>query len=164
MFVVDSNVLIHAVDSDSPWHEPCRAALAGWRGQSSRWHITWSIAYEFLKNVTHRRAPRPLTFQQAWAVIEGLLASPGLGVLVATQAHASLVAQLPRDLSGNAIHDGHIVVLMREHGIRRIFTRDAGFRRYDDLEVIDPAMLPSSPGVAEPAARYRPRRRPRAGA
>lgn len=164
MFVVDSNVLVHAVDSGSPWHGPCRAFLERWRGQSARWHVTWSIAYEFLKTVTHRRAPRPLTFAQAWAVIEGILASPGLRVLVATPAHASLVAQLPSDLSGNNLHDAHIVVLMREHGIRRIYTRDAGFRRYEDLEVVDPASLSSAPGVAEPVPRYRPRRRLRPGA
>jgi len=161
MFVVDTNVLIHAVDADSPWHAPCRAALERWRRQPSRWCLTWSILYEFLRNVTHRGGRNPVPFHRAWSVAEGLLSSPGLQVLVESPRHAEVVGELPADLSGNAIHDAHIVALMREHGIRRIYTRDAGFRRYEDLEVIDPATMPSSPGVAEPAGRYRARRRSR---
>lgn len=164
MFVVDTNILMHAVDAGSPWHLPCRVALERWRTQGSRWHLTWSVVYEFLRSATHRKARRPLTFREAWAFVEGLLASPGLRMLVATPQHAKLVAQLPPDVAGNAVDDAHIVVLMREHGVRRIYTRDAGFRRYSDLEVIDPALERGSPGVAEPAARYRRRRRPRAGA
>lgn len=154
MFVVDTNVLVHAIDASSPWHAPCRSALERWRAQPARWHLTWSIVYEFLTYTTHRRAPRPLAFEQAWGVIEGLLRSPGLEVLVATPRHAALVSALPRDLSGDAVHDAHVVVLMREHGVRRIYTRDRGFRRYQDLEVIDPALPPTA---AEPPSTYRAR-------
>ncbi|MFO0585290.1 MAG: type II toxin-antitoxin system VapC family toxin [Anaeromyxobacter sp.] len=161
MFVVDTNVLVHAVDRASPWHEPCLEALNRWRSQTARWHVTWSIVYEFLKTVTHRSARRPLRFEQAFSFMEAVLASPGLRVLVETPAHATLLAELPRDLSGNAVHDAHIVALMREHGVRRIYTRDAGFRRYAELEVIDPALQNGSPGVAEPVARYRARSRRR---
>jgi hypothetical protein len=161
MFVVDTNVLVYAVDADSPWHAPCRDALERWRSQAPRWCLTWSILYEFLRSVTHRGGPRPVPIHRARSLVEGLLASPGLQLLVETPQHARLLAELPGELSGNAVHDAHIVTLMREHGIRRIYTRDAGFRRYPDLEVLDPAKLPSSPGVAEPAARYRPRRRAR---
>jgi len=160
MFVVDTNVLMYAVDADSPWHVPCREALERWR-RAPRWCLTWSILYEFLRNVTHRGGPRPLPLVRARAMVEGLLASPGLQLLVETPQHARMLADLPADLSGNAVHDGHIVALMREHGVRRIYTRDLGFRRYLDLEVIDPTTLPSSPGVAEPGVRYRARRRAR---
>ena len=36
------------------------------------------------------------------------------------------------------IHDAHTAILMREHGIRRIVTRDADFHRFPFLEVVDP--------------------------
>lgn len=30
------------------------------------------------------------------------------------------------------------MLVMREHGLRRIYTRDTDFRRFPDIEVIDP--------------------------
>ena len=36
------------------------------------------------------------------------------------------------------VHDAHTAILMREHGIRRIRTRDMDFHRFGFLEVVDP--------------------------
>ena len=69
-----------------------------------------------------------------------LLASPGLAVLVATQRHADVAAQVLGELphlAGNILHDAHTAILMREHGIRRICTRDTDFTQFPFLEVID---------------------------
>ena len=32
----------------------------------------------------------------------------------------------------------HTAILMREHGLRRVATRDTDFRRFPFLEVVDP--------------------------
>lgn len=60
---------------------------------------------------------------------------------IATPRHASVLArtlsELP-DLHGNVMHDVHTAVVMREHGISRICTRDADFRRFPFLTVLDP--------------------------
>jgi predicted nucleic acid-binding protein len=78
---------------------------------------------------------------RAWEFIEALLASPGLSILLPTDRHAAVAgevfAELPH-LAGNVIHDAHTAVLMREHGIRRIYTRDTDFHRFPFLEPIDP--------------------------
>jgi uncharacterized protein len=70
-----------------------------------------------------------------------LLTSPGISVLVPTGRHADVVsgviAELPH-LAGSILHDAHTAILMREHGIRQICTRDADFSRFPFLEVIDP--------------------------
>lgn len=50
---------------------------------------------------------------------------------------ADTLATVP-DLRGNVPHDVHTAVLMREHGISRIRTRDSDFRRFPFLTVIDP--------------------------
>jgi predicted nucleic acid-binding protein len=84
---------------------------------------------------------RPWSISVAWEFVTALLASPGLGVLVPTQRHADVagevISELP-DLTGNLLHDTHTAILMREHGIARICTRDADFNRFRFLEVIDP--------------------------
>jgi predicted nucleic acid-binding protein len=41
-------------------------------------------------------------------------------------------------LAGNLWHDAETASLMREHGIRRICTRDTDFHRFPFLEAIDP--------------------------
>jgi predicted nucleic acid-binding protein len=60
---------------------------------------------------------------------------------VTTPRHAAVaeqvVGELPH-LSGNLLHDAHTAVLMREHGVRRICTRDTDFTRFPFLEVVDP--------------------------
>ena len=38
----------------------------------------------------------------------------------------------------SAVHDAHAAILMREHGIGRICTRDTDFNQFPFLEVIDP--------------------------
>jgi toxin-antitoxin system PIN domain toxin len=163
MFVVDTNVLVHAVDRISPHHLATRDALERWRRGTGAWFTTWGILYEFVRVVTHRRVLRPpLAVKEAWVVVESLLASPGLAVLVATSRHATVAAEVFReipDVSGNLVHDAHVAILMREHGVRRIYTRDTDFHRFPFLEPIDPVHTTGSAGASEPVARYGRRRR-----
>ena len=85
----------------------------------------------------------PWTAPAAWDFIMALLASPGLDVLVPTQRHSVIAGQvfsaIP-DLAGNLLHDARTAILMREHGIRRVCTRDTDFHRFPFLEVIDPLL------------------------
>jgi hypothetical protein len=142
VFVADTNLLVYAADRDVPEHERCRELLLGWRAQPAPWHLTWGIAYEFLKVTTHPRVlRRPWTPQDAFAFLNALLASPALSLLGETDRHAALlldlIEQVPR-LTGNLLHDAHTVALMREHGVRVIYTRDADFHRFPGIEVRDP--------------------------
>jgi predicted nucleic acid-binding protein len=41
-------------------------------------------------------------------------------------------------LRGRLLHDAETAILMREHGIRRIYTRDTHFHRFPSVEPIDP--------------------------
>ena len=142
MFVVDTNVLLYAADRDSPDHAPCRSRLDGWRKQSSPWHVTWGVMYEFLRVATHPNVFRnPFPLSRAWAFLEALLASPSLSVLTATERHpqvaAETFAEIP-DVRGNLVFDAHTAILMREHGIKTIYTRDTDFNRFPFVDVIDP--------------------------
>ncbi len=142
MLVFDTNVLVHAADKDSPFHELCRASIEQAREGPSPAFLTWSICYEFLRVTTHPRVSlSPRTPLEAWGFLETLLASPAFNLLVATQRHAAVLArtlaEMP-DIRGNMFHDLHIAVLMREHGVSRICTRDTDFHRFPFLTVVDP--------------------------
>jgi toxin-antitoxin system PIN domain toxin len=142
MFVVDTNVLIHAANADAPEHASCRDLLEGWRRGASPWYTTWPIHYEFLRVVTHPRVlPRPLDANQAYAFVAAVLQTASHRVLTVTAAHARVLQEVLSEVpavAGNLFHDVHTAVLMREHGLRRIYTRDADFRRFPFLEVVDP--------------------------
>lgn len=142
MFVVDTNILVYAADEDSSFHKPCFSLIEEWRRQSSIWYVTWGILYEFLRVTTHPRVFRkPWSSTGAWSFVEALLASPSLGILVAAERHADVAAEVIKtlpSLSGNLLYDAQTAILMREHGIERIYTRDTDFHRFPFLEPVDP--------------------------
>jgi predicted nucleic acid-binding protein len=73
--------------------------------------------------------------------VDAIITAPALGVLVETDRHAAVAQEILNDvpqLQGNLLHDTHTAVLMKEHGIRQIYTRDMDFHRFSFLEVIDP--------------------------
>jgi toxin-antitoxin system PIN domain toxin len=142
MFVVDTNILLYAANRDSPFHDRCAGLLAAWRARPEAWFVTWGICYEFLRVATHPRVlERPWSAPKAWQFIDRLIASPGMVILEETDRHAQVaraVVEATPGLAGNLFHDAHTAILMREHGIRRIVTRDSDFHRFSFLEPIDP--------------------------
>lgn len=145
MILVDTNVLLYAADASSPFHAPCRDWVEKQRQKAEAWYCAWPIVYEFLRVSTHPSVfRRPWKGAEAWAYVEGLLASPGLDMLVASERHATVAAEVLREmphLAGSIFHDTHTAVLMKEHGVRRICTRDSNFHRFRFLEVVDPVVV-----------------------
>jgi toxin-antitoxin system PIN domain toxin len=142
LFVVDTNILVYAINQDSPHSDACFARLQEWSHQVSAWFLTWGICYEFLRVVTHARVlSSPWTVTQGWGFLEELLHSPGLSILGPTERHAEVLAQVLKEvptIGGNRMYDAQTAVLMREHGVRRIYTRDTDFHRFPFLEPVDP--------------------------
>ena len=104
------------------------------------------VVHEFLRVVTHPRAfRRPSELSAGWSFIQAIVCSPGLTLLAPGERHAVAAARTfaePPHLSGNLLHDAHTAILMREHGIRRIVTRDTDFHRFSFIEPLDPLSLP----------------------
>jgi uncharacterized protein len=142
VFVVDTNVLVYAADASAPEYARCRALIERWRAQPGAWYLTWGNCYEFLRVVTHPRVlTKPWTSRAGAEFLNALQQAPGLSMLSPTDRHAtvlaSVIAEVPM-IAGNLWHDAETAVLMREHGIRRIVTRDTDFLRFPFVEVVDP--------------------------
>jgi toxin-antitoxin system PIN domain toxin len=144
VFVVDTNILVYAVNRDDSAHEPCRTALERWRNQPEVWFLTWGICFEFLRVVTHPRIlPSPVRANEAWRFLNALLQSPGLELLIPSARYADVAAEIMRErptLAGNDMRDVEIAALMRDQGVKTIYTRDTGFHRFRFLEPIDPTV------------------------
>jgi len=142
VFLVDTNILVYAANADTEFFPRASAWLEQQRSRPDAWYATWPIIFEFLRVTSHPRGlPRPWTASKAWSFVSGLLESPGFSVLVPTDRHPLVAAAVFQELpflAGNILHDAHTAILMREHGIRRICTRDTDFHRFPFLEVVDP--------------------------
>jgi toxin-antitoxin system PIN domain toxin len=139
---VDTNVLVYAADEEAPERAACRAVLERLRSGDETWYLTWSVVYEFLVVTTRRGlSRRPRAPEESMAFIDALQRSPSLQMLEHGPQHLAALGELLRagpSVRGSDLHDGHIVALMREHGVRTIYTRDAAFLRFPDIEAIDP--------------------------
>ena len=142
MFLVDTNLLLYAVNPDAPDHARARELLEGWRGGARPWFLTWGIIYEFLRVSTHAAVfPAPLDLVRAREWIAALRASPGCGVLIETERHGEVLAEVTRlhpRAAGNLLHDLHTAVLLKEHGIEEIRTADTDFHQFRFLRVVNP--------------------------
>ena len=142
MLALDTNILLYAANEESEFRDVCLPLIDRLRRDPSPTFLTWNVCYEFLRVSTHPRVfSSPWRPRDAWRFLDTLLGSPGFEMLRATDRHQAVLSQtlseLP-DVRGNLIHDLHTAVLMREHGVSRICTRDTDFHRFPFLDVIDP--------------------------
>ena len=140
--VIDTNVLVNAANEDAQFHGPCRRYIDQRVLEPGPTFLTWNICYEFFRVSTHIRVfDNPFDSDEALNFIEDLLSAPSFSLLTATDRHLAVLSQtldeLP-ELRSNIFHDLHTAVLMREHGISQICTRDADFYRFPFLTVVDP--------------------------
>jgi toxin-antitoxin system PIN domain toxin len=140
--IVDTNILLYAVNSDAAEHTLAREFLLRAGASADQWYLTEGIVYEFLRVATHPKVfAQPLTWQEAMQVIQTLATNPRFRVLTAGEQHWSLLGEMLPSLthpSGNLFFDIRTAVLMREHGVREIYTTDTDFLQFDWLKVINP--------------------------
>lgn len=142
MFVVDTNILLHAAIKELPHHHSTKELIEGFRRKSFSWYSTWGIFYEFLRVSTHRAVfKKPLSCRQAWDFLKIIFNSPGFSLLTETENHHEIIESLislPSPIAGNLWHDVHIIALMMENGIRDIYTFDSDFHRFSSIRILNP--------------------------
>ena len=104
-------------------------------------YLGWPTVIGYLRIATHSAVfDRPLTPAQAMANIEALLSLPHMRVLAEDEGfwdvYRSTTATVPT--RGNLVPDAHLAALLRQHGVKTLYTHDRGFRRFDFLDVRDP--------------------------
>ena len=139
MVLIDTNILLHAVNAESADHTRCLIALEALVNDSENWILTWGIIYEFMRVATHPRIfPNPLTLEQAHEYVEEWLSSDSCSVISESDHHLQVLRESRETvgrLAGNIIHDLHHAVLMREHGLVDIATLDRDFRTFPWIEL-----------------------------
>jgi hypothetical protein len=139
--IVDTNVLVYALDADAPQHAAARALLEAARADApATICVTSQILCEFYSIVTNpRRVPKPRTAAEAMAAISSLLAF--LRVLpVPAHAIDGLLNLLRRHpVIGGDVFDLQIVATMQANGVERIYTFNTDdFVVFPELSILTP--------------------------
>ncbi len=141
MIALDTNILVHAHRRGSAHHEQALALLARLSEGPAPYALFWPSLYEFLRVVTHHRVfDPPSTTAEALEAIRDLIASPVVRVLSETPRHPALLDRVLQEsrVSGNLIHDAHLVALALEHGVHEILTLDGDFARFSQVASRNP--------------------------
>jgi len=159
VIAVDTNILVYAHRTDTPFHAAAKRCLAEQIEGRATWAIPWPCVHEFLAVVTKPRVfdpPTPLT--RALEQVDVWLASPSLVLLAESSEHWTELRRVVATgrVVGAQIHDARIAALCRLHGVRELWTADRDFTRFAGVVVRNPLVVDR---VREPPPRYRRRRR-----
>lgn len=140
--VVDTNILLYAANSEADEHEAAVRFITDAARSPDQWYLTEGILYEFLRVSTHPRVfERPLSWRQAVGFLASFVDSDRFRIIGAGSTHWPLLEEVLADLThpaGNLFFDIRTAVLMREHGIRRIYTTDTDFLQFAGIDAINP--------------------------
>ena len=138
--LVDANVLLYAVDSDSPFHDRARDWLEQALNGSRRIALPWQSLTAFLRIVTHPRALRePMSPGEAFTFVEEWLDAPVVWTPLPGRGHREILGRLLRDLDlrANLVPDAVLAALCVEHGLV-VVSADSDFARFTELSWINP--------------------------
>ena len=140
--VLDTNVLVYALNADAPQHPVSRALLEHARDPSTTLYVTSQILCEFYSVITNpRRVASAVSAGDGLAITSALLALPGLQVLPVpidtVDRWIDLLARHP--VTGGGIFDVQLVATMQANAVQRIYTfNTADFERFSGVTVLEP--------------------------
>lgn len=137
---VDANVLVYASNEADPVHAIARALIERLAAGPELVYLFWPALMGYIRIVTHPAIlPRPLAPSDAIANVTALLTRKHVRAPGEAEGFWDIFRSGPTTrLRGNAVPDGHLVGLMRQHGVTTIYTRDRDFRRFEGIRVEDP--------------------------
>src|SRR2546427_1342496 len=141
---IDANILVYASNQGDPIHLQAFQLVQRLAAGPDLLYLFWPVVLGYLRIVTNPAIlPKPLSARHAAANAEALLQRPHVRTTGETEGFWELFRQTSRDQArGNDVTDAHLIALMRQHGVRRIYSRDIGLRRYADVDVVDPFAPP----------------------
>jgi len=133
----DVNVLLCAVNADSPQHAVARAWVEASFARRQGIAFTWPALLGFLRLSTRSAIfVRPLGIEAASGVVDAWLQHPAARVIAPTERHAGVLSSLllGAGRGGNLVSDAHLAALAIEHGAE-LGTFDRGFEEFAGLRV-----------------------------
>jgi toxin-antitoxin system PIN domain toxin len=140
-YSVDVNVLLYASDQANPRNDMAMQFLQNRATDPELFCIAWSTVMAYIRISTHPSIfSHPLSPEEALGNVENLLDLPRVRVLSEDDdflvMYRKVVSKFP--VRGNLVPDAHLAALLLQHGVRKIYTGDSDFKKFEFLEVSDP--------------------------
>ncbi len=138
--LLDANLLLCAVDANSPLNKSASAWLEKTLNGDRRVGLPWQTIVAFLRIVTHPRATaRPLSAKHAWEFVESWLAAGPVWIPPATERTAAILRRQVTETpaTANLIPDAALAALAVEHGLT-VMTADTDFGRFPGVRWHNP--------------------------
>jgi toxin-antitoxin system PIN domain toxin len=140
-FSCDVNVLLYASDASSSVHGAARSFLQEAARGGDLFCLGWPTVMSYLRIATHPRIfAAPLTPAEALGNVESLARLPHVRFLSEEPGFLDVYREVSGafPVRGNLVPDAHLAALLKQHGVRALFTRDVDFRKFDFLDIRDP--------------------------
>lgn len=140
MKLPDVNLLLYAIDEESPSHNPAREWLEAVLSGTEAVAFAWIVLLGFLRISTKPTAVKqPLQPGEALQHIDEWLAQPAAMIVEPTGTHAATLRRLLQPLStaGNLTTDAHLAALAIEHGAE-LCSSDNDFSRFEGVRWTNP--------------------------
>ena len=133
----DVNVLLYAINADSPQHRAARGWLESAFASVGGIAFCWPALVGFLRLSTRSGVfGQPLTLDQALELVDAWLGHPAARLIAPTERHVALLSSLllAKGRGGNLVSDAHIAALAMEHGAE-LGTFDRDFEQFAGLRL-----------------------------
>jgi toxin-antitoxin system PIN domain toxin len=140
-FSCDVNVLLYASNTSADVHASARRFLERATGDGDLFCLGWVTLMSYLRMSTHPRIfSAPLTPDAAFGNIQGLAELPHVRLLAEEDGFLDVYRDVTGafPVRGNLVPDAHLAALLKQHGIRTLYTRDPDFRKFSFLDIRNP--------------------------
>jgi toxin-antitoxin system PIN domain toxin len=137
---IDANVLVYASDRRAGPHDAAEALVRRLAAGPEILYLFWPVLLGYVRIVTHPGIlSTPLSPIDALRNVESLLDRPHVRAPGELDGFWSIFRSTAGDRPrGNDVPDAHLAALMRQHGVRVIYTADRDFRRFEGIEPRNP--------------------------
>ena len=140
MKIVDINLLVYAINKDTPYHSKAKKWLEDSLSSDEPFGFAWIVILGFLRIVTNGRImPKPLSPEAAIEIVNEWIQLPPALTIVPSHQHWSIFKELlmPLGTAANLTSDAHLAALAIEHGAR-LYSTDNDFSRFKSLRWTNP--------------------------
>ena len=137
---IDLNLLLYAVNANSPRHQSAHAWLERSLSSNELIGLPWVVLLGFLRISTNRRIyPNPLETEQAIGVVHCWLSLPNTRILTPGEGHWPILRSLLMETgtAANLTTDAHLATLAIETS-SELLTTDTDFARFPHLRWSNP--------------------------
>ena len=140
MILVDANLLIYAVNSDSPHHDKAKSWLEEILSGNDELGLAWIVILAFIRITTRPGIlSRPLTPERAIAYVDEWLEQPYVNLVNGDENQWQIFRnlQLQVGTAGNLTSDTMLASLALELGAV-IYSADHDFKRFSGVKHMNP--------------------------